>query len=190
MTIGATLIQATNMILLIANSSTDMRKFVVWQEEGNELKEVLNGLEVTEVGVEDNAQLFEHPLESGAVIVDHIIYSPNRVSITAYISIDDAATLKSIEYLFLSGAKLQIRAENKILKNMVIESKPAKISAQHFNKTLYNISFKEAQEVIPTYTSLSKAGSRSNTSRVNSGQKQAKPVKKSWLFSTIFGGRT
>lgn len=190
MNIGATIIQATNLVLLIRNTNADTRKFVVWEDSENGLKEVLTGLEVIDVDVEDNAQLFEHPLESGAVIVDHMIFNPKRVSITGMISLDDRTTLEELMTYYLNGTGLTIRAENQMIKNAIIESKPFKLDAAHFNKTPYSISFKEAPEIIPTYVGLPKARKKSNASRVNSGTKQAQPVKKSWLLSLWKGGRT
>lgn len=191
MNIGATLIQATNLVLLLRNSNDDTRKFVVWQETDNKQTEVLTGLEVIDVSVEDSAQLFEHPIESGAVITDHMIFNPKRVSISALISLDDRTTPEELMNFYLNGTGLTIRAENQIIQNAVIESKPFKLDAEHFNKTLYTISFKEAQEVIPTYVGLPKSRNKSNSSRVNSGTKQAQPVKKkSWLLSLFRGGRT
>lgn len=190
MKIGSTLIQATNLVLLIANTGADMRKFIVWRTDGTSPVEVLSGLEITRIAVEDTAKVFEHPLETGAVVVDHEVFEPKSAALQAYISNDDANTLKELEYLYLSGATLRIRAGNKIIDKVVINQKPYEITGGVFDKTLYSITFKEAQEVSPTYTALPKARNASNTSRVNSGVKQAKPVKKSWGKSALRGGRT
>ena len=192
MNLGATLIQATNLVLLIANTGADIRKFIVWRTDGNSPVEVLSKLEISRIAVEDSAKVFEHPIESGAVIVDYEVFEPKSVTIQAYISNDDASTLKELEYLYLSGAELRIRAGNKIIDKVVINSKPYEITGSVFDKTLYSINFREAQEVSPVYTNLPKAQNASNTSRVNSGVKQAKPTpaKRSWLKSAISGGRT
>lgn len=176
MNIGATLIQITNLVLLLRNSNDDTRKFVVWQETDNKQTEVLTGLEVINANVEDSAQLFEHPIESGAVIVDHMIFNLKRVSILALISLDDRTTLEELMNFYRNGTGLTIRAENQIIKNAIVENKPFKLDAQYFNKTPYTISFKEAPEVIPTYVGLPKSRNKSNSSRVNSGTKQAQPV--------------
>lgn len=191
MTIGATLIQATNLVLLIANSNADLRKFVVWQKDGQNLREVLQDMEITRIAVEDSAKMFEHPIETGAVITDHEIFEPKRATLQAYISNDNASTLKELEYLYLSGAELQIRAGNKIIDKVMINSKPAEINSSVFDKTLYSITFKEFLEVVPTYVKMppSKVANKSNASRVNSGQKQAKKTNKSWLKSAIWGDR-
>lgn len=192
MNIGSTLVQATNLVLLIANSNADVRKFIVWKKDGENLTEVLANMQIERIAVEDSAKVFEHPIETGAVIVDHEIFEPKRVTIQAYISNDDMTTLKELEQLYLSGTVLTIRAQNKVLDKVIISGKPHEITGAVFDKTMYSIPFREAQEVTPTYakTPASKVTNKSNASRVNSGVKQAKPVKKSWLKSAFFGGRT
>lgn len=186
----STIIQATNLVLLLANGNADMRKFIVWRTDGDEPVEVLQNAQISRIVVEDNAKLFEHPLETGAVIVDHEIFEPKRANAQAYISNDDAQTLKELEYLYITGTPLKIRAGNKIIDKVVISSKPFEISGAMLDKTLYSIAFKEAPMVTPLYVKLTNSKSASNTSRVNSGVKQAKPVKKSWILSAWEGGRT
>jgi hypothetical protein len=192
MNIGSTLIQATNLVLLISNSNADVRKFVVWTKVGENLTEVLQNMQIERIAVEDTAKVFEHPLETGAVIVDHEIFEPKRATIQAYIANDDMMTLKQLEQLYLSGTILTIRAQNKVIDKVIIASKPHEITGQVFDKTLYSISFREAQEVTPTYAKMppQKVRRKANASRVNSGVKQATPVNKSWIKSAIWGGRT
>lgn len=182
MNITATLIQATNLVLLLSESNTDMRKCIFWQKEGESLTEVLSGLQITRAALEDTAKLFEHPIETGAVITDHEIFEPKSIVIQAYISNDDASTLTELEQLYLSGTALKIRIGNKIINNAVISSKPIEITGEVFDKTLYSISLKEYFEVTPQYVAMppNKVQNKANASRTNKGVKQAKPVKKSW----------
>lgn len=189
---GATLIQATNVVLLLRDSNSDIRKFIVWRKEDDKLKEVLQKLEITRVAIEDNAKTFEHPIETGAVITDYEIFDPNKASIQAYIANNDRETLTELEYLYQNGIPLKIRAGSKIVENVLIDGKPYEITSDVFDKTLYSITLKGFLEVTPVYLKLDKAKVRnkSNASRVNMGIKQAQPKKKSWLASAIFGGRT
>lgn len=175
MNIAATLIQATNLVLLMSETNSDIKKFVVWKKNGDKLEETLQDMQIARVGVEDSAKLFEHPIETGAVIVDHEIFDPKSASLQAYISNDDINTLTELEQLYLSGTELKIRAGNKIIDKVVISSKPFEITGTVFDKTLYNISLKEAQEVTPTYVSMPprKVKNKANASRVNTGVKQA-----------------
>ncbi|MBS6552950.1 MAG: hypothetical protein KH321_03290 [Clostridium sp.] len=192
MSIGTSLIQATNLVLLLRNANTDTRKFVVWQKSGNELVEVLQGLEITRIPLEDQAKLFEHPIETGVVITDGAIFDPKRATIQAYIANDDNTTLEELYQLYLSGAELAVRAGNKIIDKVAIASAPFEITSDILDKTPYTIALREFFEVSSTYTNLppKKVAKKSNASRVNSGVKQAKPVKKSWLKSAVSGGRS
>ena len=186
------LLQATNLILLMSNTEGEAKKFQLWTKEGDDLNEVLPNLEITRVAVEDQAKIFEHPLETGSVIVDHMILEPQQATIQAYISIDDDETLRTLEQFYLSGTKLTMRAENKIIDNVIIKSKPKEITSSVLDKTLYSITFRQAEEVEPMYVAMppKKVANKATSSRVNSGIKQAAPVKKSWFASLFTGGRT
>ncbi len=181
----------TNLVLLTSNE-TDRRKFIVWNIENSKPLEVLSNLEITRIAVENQMKIFEHPLEDGTVIVDHEVLEPKKAVIQAYISIDDNTTLTELEQLYVNGVKLRVRAENRIIENMVIASQPCEITSAVLDKTLYSITLRQADYVSPQYVGMPAAKNKSNTSRVNSGIKQAqqaKNKKRSWLDSLIYGGR-
>lgn len=192
MNIGTTLIQATNLVLLTSETNSDIRKFVAWRKDGDNLEEVLQNVQISHVTIEDQAKIFEHPLETGATIADHEIFDPKAASLQVYISNDDINTLTELEQLYLNGTALKIRAGNKIIDKVIIASKPFEITGAMIDKTLYSVSLKEAQEVTPTYVSMppSKVKNKASASRVNTGVKQANPVKRSWIKSAFLGGRT
>lgn len=189
MKLGATLVQATNLIILLANNNSDMRKFIIWRKDEENLTEVLTGLQITRIAIEDNAKLFEHPIETGAVITDHEIFDPNRGVIQAYISNDDAETLTELMQLYKSGTPLKIRAGNQIIPKALIASKPFEINGAVFDKTLYSIAFKEYYEVTPTYSKMPprKVRNKANASRVNKGVKQGQTRSQSWFHNLAHG---
>ena len=157
----------TNLVLF-TNNEGDFRKFIVWNIETANPIEVLSNLEISRIGLELQKKMFEHPLENGATIVDYEILEPKRVTVNAYISIDDSSTLTELEQLYLNGTRLRIRAENRILENMVIASQPYEITGSMIDKTLYSISFKQADFIMPQYVGMPAAKKKTNTSRVNS----------------------
>ena len=181
----STLLSYTNIVLLVTSRGTGLKKFAAYDGD----REVLTGLEILKCNADISAKLFEHPIETGAVISDHRILNPSVVSLQAYIAIDDVQTLKELNYYYISGVPLKIRAGNDVIKNAYINTKPFEITGGSLDKTLYSISFKEAQEITPVYVGLSNARRGSNSSRVNSGQKQGQKVN-SLLRSAIKGGRT
>lgn len=174
------------------NGEIDFRKFLVWNIETENPVEVLSNIEISRVAYENQKKIFEHPIENGLTISDGTIQEPIRISINAYIRIDDEETLTELEYLYKNSVKLRIRTENRINENMIISSQPFEIKGDMIDKTLYSIVFREAQEVMPQYVGMPKAKKKSNVSRVNSGIKKGKetPKKTSWAYSAIFGGRT
>lgn len=186
MSILATLLSYTNIVLLAASRGTGLKKFAAY----NDNTEVLTGLEIERCNAEISSKLFEHPIETGALIADHRILNQTIVSLQAYIAIEDVQTLNELNYYYLEGIPLKIRAGNNVIKNACIATQPFEITGSRLDKTLYSITFKEVQEITPVYVGLSNARRASNASRVNSGQKQGKAVKRSWAYSAIFGGRT
>ena len=184
MSIYSTLLSYTNIVLTVTSFGTGLKRFVAFD---NDL-EVLSGLEILKVNPEITSKLFEHPLENGAVIADHRILNPKTVNIQAYISSDDINTLKELNYYYIAGLPLKIRAENYVINNAYIEQQPLEISGSSLDKCLYSITFKEAEVVSPVYVGSVK--NPASASRVKTGVKQAKQVKRSWLVSAIFGGRT
>lgn len=190
---ATSLIQVTNIVLLLGGESSDVRKFVAWRIDKDKPQEVLSGLQVTNANLEDTIRLFEHPIETGATITDHMIVDPNTAIVEAMIANDDATTLKELEYLCLNGIPLKLRVNNKIVPRAVVKDKPFALSAETFDKTKYNITFRQEEEVDPVYTSMppKKVTNKANASRINSGVKQAQPAKgKSWVYSVFHGGRT
>lgn len=181
MNILSTLLSYTNIVLLIASQGTGLKKFAAY--DGN--REVLTGLEISKLNGEVAAQMFEHPIETGAVITDHRILQPNSVSLQAYIAINDTGTLNELNYYYTTSTPLKIRAGNNVIKTAYIDRQPFEITGSSLDKTLYSINFKQGQEITPVYVGLSKARRASNASRVNSGQKQGQ--KKENFHSTLFG---
>lgn len=185
------LIQATNIVLLLL-SYTDTRRFIAWRIDKEDPQEVLTGLQISSASVDDSIKLFEHPLESGAVITDHYIIDPQQANIGAVIDNSDQQTLKELEYLHVNGIPLKIRVDNKVIPRVVIKDKPFNLTGQMIDKNRYSITFREEEEVEPVYVAMPprKVRNQANASRVNSGIKQAQPVKKSWAKSLFSGGRT
>ncbi len=187
------LMQATNLVLLMQNQTeNNIKKFQLFASNEGKIVEVLPRLEIIRIVNEDSIKLFEHPIETGTVIVDQGILEPKQVTIQAYIAIDDNKTLRDLEQLYLSLTKMTLRVEGKVIDNVLIKSKPREITSSVLDKTLYSITFREAQEVEPVYVAMPprKVTNKATASRVNSGVKQAKPVQKSWLWSLFVGGRT
>lgn len=181
----------TNLVLLTRSNEIDSRKFIAWNMEESTPVEVLSEIQTTKISIENQKKMFEHPLEDGSSVVDYSILESKKVNMQIYVSNDDTETLNELERLYIEGTRLRLRAENKILNNMVISAEPFEISSNMLDKNLYSVTFKEAQYVTPQYVAMPRVKRKSDTSRVNTGVKQVKEVKKqSWLSSLFYGGKT
>lgn len=189
MNILASLIQLTNKVLVLSNEGTIIKKFVAYSDNNPILEE----LEILSSDIQDESEMFQHPIESGASITDSRILTPNIVNINALISYDDSETLTDLENLYINATPLKIRAGNKVIDKAIISAKPNAIDSERWDKSAYDIVFSEYFEVSPVYVEMPKSANKSSVSRVHSGIKKStnKPVKKnSWAYSAIFGGRT
>ena len=188
-------LSAETNVILESGENGEKGKFQLWVQKDNKIQEVLSKLELFRINLDDQIKIFEHPLETGTVIVDHMILEPKQANIQAYISLDDDKTLRQLEQLYLTGEKMTLRSENNVIENAIIKSKPREVVSGVLDKTLYSIVFREVEEKEPVYVSMPprKVANTGASSRVNSGVKQAqttKQVKKSWLSSLLKGGRT
>ena len=185
MSILATIISYTNLVISLLNPNQDLRKIIIWNTDGSEPVEVLQNLHISRVSVENQKKLFEHPIENGLTIVDHEVLEPQAISLEAYIAIDDSALLNELTELYMNGTKLKIRADNRVLNNMIVESQPSEITSDIFDYTKYTIRFKQALEVMPQYVAMQSAKKASNKSRVDTGASQAQKTNKSWIYSAL-----
>lgn len=181
----SSIISYTNLVLTLLSPNQDLRKFIAWNIEGSEPVEVLQNLQIMRITVENQKKIFEHPIENGLTIADHEVLEPQGLSLEAYIAIDDASTLNELTQLYMNGTKLKIRADNRVLNNMVISAQPSEITGAIFDKTKYQINFKQALEVTPQYIAMPKAKKPANKSRVDTGASQAKKTNKSWLYDLL-----
>ncbi len=161
---------ATNVILRVA-LNTFNKNFAIYKDNNEVLTRVhfLNG------SINDDVTLMDHPLENGAVITDHEVFNPNKGSLSILLDDEDQSSLAEIDEYFRNGTALTIKAKGEMFPNMVICAKPFEVGADHFNKTVYNLSFRAVQIAQTQYVKMStdQVKEPKHSSTVNSGQKSA-----------------
>ena len=140
---------ATNIILRVAQNLKN-KNFAVYKDN----VEVLTQAQFVEGSIDDDVSLMEHPLESGAVIVDHEVFNPKKGSLSILIDDEDQSSLSELNKYYQSGTALTIKAKGEMFPNMVICAKPFRVSADHFNKTLYSLSFRAVQVADTQYVKM------------------------------------
>jgi len=161
---------ATNVVLRVVQNLKN-KNFAVYKAND----EVLKDVQFIEGSIEDDVALMDHPLEDGAVITDHMVFNPNKGSLSVLIDDEDQSSLAELNEYYHNGTPLTIKAKGEIYPNMVICSKPYKISVDHFNKTLYSLTFRAVQFAQTQYVKMSndQVKNSKDSSTVKLGQKTA-----------------
>ncbi len=75
--------------------------------------------------VEEPAKLMEHPLETGATIVDHRIILPIRIELSTVLQSEDYKdTYRQIKQLFLNSTVLSVQTRSSVYTNQIIAEMP------------------------------------------------------------------
>lgn len=167
---------STNTVLHI-EQETNIKKFAVYdQTTKDELFQNVQFIE--DANVTDDKKLMEHPKENGTMVTDHIIDDPVKISANAIISDDDSSSLNEINDYYKSSDFLVIKAKNKTYDNMVVAELPYKVSSKYYDKTVYNITFKQIQEAVTQYVKMTvpQVKNPKNASTQKTGHKQAQQL--------------
>lgn len=162
----------TNYTLNIKETA-DVKNLVIYKQEDN--SEAFMNVHYFEGSVSDDLKVMEHPLEDGTSIADHIIDDAKSATVRVIISDDDNTSLSEITDCYKNRTPLILKIKNNLYTDMIISSKPVKADPQYYDKTVYDLSFKEALRAQTQYVKMSvpQVQSPKNASTVNTGQKQA-----------------
>lgn len=94
--------------------------------------------------VREDAKLMEHPLETGAVTVDHKVTQPAELELTCILNdAEYAATFLQIKDRFLKGELCTIQTRVEIYENMLIQGIPHEEDADMQDAVIMVVRFKE-----------------------------------------------
>ena len=121
------------------------------------------------------ADLMEHPLETGAVIADHIVFRPIEIELPLLCvgEIAYRSTYAAIRSTFNSGTLLTIRTRTGSYSNMVISDLPHDETADEFDAISIRLRLREARFVQPkTGLSQEQVQDPNQASTANRGSQQ------------------
>ena len=167
----------TNFILHIKQKA-DVKNIVVYNQKDN--KEVFLTAQYIDGSATDDLKMMEHPLENGAMIVDHIVDDPKKAITKMLIADDDTEALNEILELYRNRTPLIVKIKNELFNNLCISSKPVKADIEYYDKSVYELSYKEVMEAQTVYVKMSvpQVAQKKNASTVKTGQKQPQTPKK------------
>lgn len=108
-----------------------------------------------EAEVIENAQLMEHPLETGATIVDHKITRPIEIIFPLRVTGEQYRDVYAeIRQLFLDGTLLIVQTRTHSYDSMLIEAMPHRENGESLDSIEIGLRFKEARFITPSFGTL------------------------------------
>ncbi len=126
-------------------------------------------------GVYEFADIMEHPLETGALIADHIVFQPTEIELPLMCVGELAyrSTYAALRSTFKAGTLLTIRTRTGSYPNMVITDLPHEETPDAFDAVAIRLRLREARFVSPkTGLSQSQVKNPSQASTANRGNQQ------------------
>lgn len=165
---------ATNVVLHI-KQKVDVQNIAIYEQSENQ--QILTEVQFIDGSAQIDKKLMEHPKEDGTLITDHAIDDPTQITLQALLSDDDSTSLNVIQDLYDNLTPVIIKLKNELHTNLVMSSRPMKADSTHYNKTVYNLTFKEVQEAVTLYVKMTipQVKQKKAASKVNTGHKQPQP---------------
>jgi hypothetical protein len=141
--------------------------------------------------VKEEAQVMEHPLETGATITDHRIILPVELEVSVVVgSFDYRNTYQIIKQIFLNAELLSVQTKLATYENQLIAGIPHEEDPEMFDAIAIAIKLKEAKFVTPQSDVVPRNATQKST--VDRGNQQAANTsaaneEKSSVLFKVFG---
>lgn len=134
------------------------------------------------VKVNDNATAMSHPVEDGSKITDHIVFGLIEIELSAIVDLYDTTTYSDIKRYYKNRTIVTVQTKTDIYKNMVIIGIPHDEDSEMFSSVGIAIKFIEWDAKLPSTVkakvkTVSKAKSKKQTPKKDTGKQKAEPVK-------------
>jgi hypothetical protein len=121
-----------------------------------------------------DSKVMEHPLETGASVVDHRIILPVQINLSMLLtSVDYASVYNQVRDLFNRGELLTVQTRVASYTSMLIEKMPHEESADIADGIALALTLREAFFVTPQFSSIRVASPR-DSSTAKRGEQQPK----------------
>lgn len=143
--------------------------------------------------IKEASKLMEHPVETGATVTDHRIFTPVEIELSlVFQSSDTAGLFAQIKAAWKSLTPLSVQTKAGTYGNMLILEMPHDEEPDIYDTIALALKLREVQFVTSQFAALppSQVKKASNSSTVKAGQKDggATTPQGSTLFGLIFGG--
>lgn len=140
-----------------------------------DFSQVFPNARALKVSIGRASKAMEHPLETGATVIDHRIILPVTAELSMVLSSADyRAVYQQIGDLFRRGELLTVQTRVESFTSMLIEKMPHEESGDIFDGVTVALALKEAKFVTPTFSTLppSKVARKKDADTTKRGQQQ------------------
>lgn len=138
--------------------------------------------------VKEDSKLMEHPLETGATIIDHTIILPYEIELSLILKRGEYRDVyERIRQSFLNRDIVLVQTKTALYDNMIIQSMPHEEEPELFDTIALALKLRHVQIVQAQFAKLPPRAVRnpSNASTVDRGQQQ--PTQSTRSSSVLFG---
>lgn len=94
--------------------------------------------------IREISRVMEHPLETGAMVADHMIIDPTTIDLLIIVAAPDfSGAFQQIRSAWQAGTLLIVQTKSCVYKNMIIQNLPREEDPERFNITTINLQLKE-----------------------------------------------
>lgn len=137
------------------------------------------------------SKVMEHPIETGAVITDHMVVMPVEIQLSLMLGAADFRSVyEQISQIFLNGTLLTVQGRTKTFENLIISDMPHDEEPDLFDIVAVAVKLKQVQFVTAQFGTLpaSKVADKTQASTVQKGEQQTTQSDQqgSILYRTFF----
>ncbi len=164
--------------------------------DGGDLAPLFEGAHVMRALVNEDAKVMDHPMESGAVSSDHIVFLPTEIDLHVILAPEDYAdTYQQIKAKWKAAETVSVQTKTDTYASMLITRIPHDEESEMANTVAMGIKLRQVIIIKAQYAQLPPAQVQkpANSSTTKTGQKAPTPAstgqtkKASTLYGAFFG---
>lgn len=119
--------------------------------DGNSGNQIFADAKIMSYDDKPEAQIFQHPMESGVSFMDHRVANPLEITLSLILEKDVyRSTYNEIFNQYKSGSICTIQSRTTRAQNMVILTMPQEQTAEHYDAIPINLTFRQMTFVVPS----------------------------------------
>jgi len=170
----------------IINSLFKVDVSAIYNQDSGE--QIFSGASIIKSSVIRDSKFMEHPLETGAIIVDHRIILPNEVRMQLIVAGKDFPNVyQRIAQAWENADKLDLKLKVGFFSDMVIKAMPHEETSDMMNAVTIDLKLRQVQLASKVVTFLKKDNVANKKQASTSAGGEKNPVKSQSILARAFG---